>query len=60
MEALYFLVVAIVLYFVSDWILERIEIASGRRFEQRSLIFFAILATLAIGSFAVIRWLTAG
>lgn len=58
MEALYFTLVAIVLYLVSDRILDRIEITAGRRFEHRSLIFFAILLTLALATFSVIRWYT--
>lgn len=55
MESVYFIVVAIVLYFGADWILQRIEAAAGRRFEYRSFIFFAILLTLALVSFALIR-----
>ena len=43
MQALYFLAAGIVLYFVSDWILNRIEIARGERLENRTLIFFGIL-----------------
>jgi predicted PurR-regulated permease PerM len=55
MEAVYFALTAIVLYFVSDWVLDRIERAYGRRFEHRTLIFFAILLVLALASFAFIR-----
>jgi hypothetical protein len=55
LQAVYFTLVAIVLYLVSDWLLERIEVAAGRRFEHRSLLFFAILLTLALSSFALIR-----
>jgi hypothetical protein len=58
MEMVYFTLVAIALYFVSDRILDRIEVARGARLEHRSLIFFAILLTLAVASFAVIRYLT--
>ena len=58
MEALYLVVAGIVLYFVSDWILDRIEIAMGRRLDHRSLIFFGILLVLAMGSFALIRHFT--
>ncbi len=54
MEFIYFTLVAIVLYFGSDWILERIEIAAGRRFEHRTLIFFAIIGVLALTSFTLI------
>lgn len=55
MEALYFTVVAIVLYLAADRILDRIETVAGRRFEYRSLIFFAILLILALATFWLIR-----
>lgn len=58
MEALYFTVVAIVLYLASDRILERLEVAAGKRFEYRSLIFFGILLTLALVTFSLIRMYT--
>ena len=54
-EAVAFTVVAIALYFVSDLILDRIEITFGRRIEHRSVWFFVLLLTLAIASFWVIR-----
>lgn len=55
MEAVYYTLTAIALYVISDWILQRMEVAAGRRFEHRTLIFFAILLTLALTSFALIR-----
>ncbi len=55
MEAVYFTIAAVALYFISDRILDRIEVARGARFEHRSLIFFGILLTLALVSFAIIR-----
>ena len=58
MEAITFTLVAIVLYLFSDWLLGRIEIAIGKRLEHRSLIFFAILLTLALTSFWAIRQYT--
>lgn len=58
MSAVYFTLVAIVLYLASDWILERIEVAAGKRLEHRSLVFFAILLTLALLSFSLIQWYT--
>jgi Ca2+/Na+ antiporter len=54
-QIVYFTVVAIVLYFASDWLLERIEIRLERRLEHRSLIFFAILLSLALTSFSLIQ-----
>ncbi|MDX1431458.1 MAG: hypothetical protein R3286_03315 [Gammaproteobacteria bacterium] len=58
MESVYFLITAVVLYFAADALLQRAETAAGRRFEHRTLIFFAILLTLALVSFALIRYLT--
>jgi predicted PurR-regulated permease PerM len=60
MEAVYFTLVAIGLYFFSDWLLERIERLRGKRFEQRSIVFFAIIAVLALISFQVIQMLMRG
>ena len=57
MEILYFTLAAILLYMAADWILNRIETAAGRRFEYRSLIFFAILLVMALSAFALIRQL---
>ena len=55
MEAIYFTVAAICLYVAADWIVQRIEMAAGRRLEYRSIIFFAILLVMALSSFALIR-----
>ena len=55
LQAVYFTIVAIILYLGADWILNRIEVAAGKRLEHRSLIFFAILLTMALVSFALIR-----
>ena len=42
MQFLYFTLVAIILYVAADRVLNRIEVTRGKRFEHRSLIFFAI------------------
>jgi DMSO/TMAO reductase YedYZ heme-binding membrane subunit len=55
MSAIWFTIVAVILYLVSDWILERIEVSLGKRLDHRSLIFFVILLTLAVTTFAVIQ-----
>jgi hypothetical protein len=55
MEIVYFTAVAAVLYLLADWLLERLEQTAGRRFTQRTLIFFALLLTLALASFSLIR-----
>jgi hypothetical protein len=60
MEILYFTLTAIALYVISDWALKRMEAFAGRRFEHRSLIFFAIILSLALVSFALIRGVTGG
>lgn len=60
MELLYFTAVAIILYVVADWILDRVETRRGRRFEHRSLIFFAILLSLALLVFTGIRQFLGG
>ena len=58
MEIFYYTIVAILLYLGADWILKRMEVAAGKRFEKRNLIFFAILMTMAVTSFTLIRTLT--
>ena len=60
MSVVYFTIVAIILYVAADWLLERVEVAAGRRLEHRSLIFFVILLTLALTSFSVIQYYTGG
>lgn len=55
MTAIWFTLVAVVLYLVSDWLLERVETAVGKRLEHRSLIFFAILLSLALVTFSIIQ-----
>jgi hypothetical protein len=55
MDAVYFFVVAIPLYFLADWMLRRIESAAGRTLEHRSVVFFALLLVLALSTFAIIR-----
>lgn len=55
MEVVYFTVAAIALYVFSDRLLDALERRAGRRFEQRSLIFFGLLLGLSLVAFAVIR-----
>lgn len=54
MSIIWFTLVAVVLYLVSDWILERIELSAGKHFEHRTLVFFAIILTLALITFSLI------
>ena len=60
MGSIAFLLTGIVLYFVSDWLLQRAEAVAGRRFEYRTLIFFALLLGLALVSFSLLGRLGAG
>ncbi len=55
MTALYYTVAGIVLYLAADWILRLLEARAGRVFEHRTLVFFALLSVMAVGSFALIR-----
>ena len=55
MNVIYFTLVAALLYLFSDWLLQRVEVAVGRRLEHRSLVFFGILLTLALTSFSLIE-----
>lgn len=57
LEVIYYTLVAAGLYFVSDWILDRIEVSRGERFKNRSLIFFVIILALAFLSFGLIKYL---
>ena len=54
MAYLYYTVTAVLLYLLSDWILNKIASHYGKRFEYRSVIFFVIIMVLAVGSFEMI------
>lgn len=58
MDLVYFTLVAIGLYFGADWLLERIESARGKRFENRQVVFFLIILPLAVVSFWLVRALS--
>jgi amino acid transporter len=55
MEMIYFTIVAVILYLVSDWILRQIEIKRGGLLPNRSVVFFIIIAILSVVSFALIQ-----
>jgi hypothetical protein len=57
MAFIYYTIAGIVLYLGSDWLLNRLEISRGKRFEHRSAIFFAIILVLAVGSFRMIEYM---
>ena len=54
-EMMVYTVIGIILYFLSDWILVKLENVAGRQFENRNLVYFAIIMALALSSFTVIR-----
>lgn len=57
MEVVYFTVIAVGIYFIADAVLDRIEQARGARFEQRGLVFFAIMLVLSLASFQLMSLL---
>lgn len=55
MDIVYFTAVAIGIYFGADWLLDWLERRRGARFENRQVVFFAIILPLALVSFWLIR-----
>ena len=55
MEAVYYTVTGIALYLLADRLLVLLERRAGRVFGQRTLIFFGLLLSLALVTFALIR-----
>ena len=55
MQMVLFTLIAIGLYFAADRLLQALEVRAGRRFEYRSLIFFALLLALAVITFALVQ-----
>lgn len=58
MELIYFTIIGGALYLISERILSRIEQARGALLPYRSVIFFAIIFSLSMGTFSAIRFLT--
>jgi predicted PurR-regulated permease PerM len=54
-EILIFMLNAIVMYFVADWIVRMIEIKRGEALKQRQAVFFVIIFVLLLFSFQVLR-----
>lgn len=59
MSIVLFTLVAVVLYLAADRILDLLERRAGRRFDNRSLIFLALLMAMSLVTFALIRHLAA-
>jgi hypothetical protein len=45
--ALYYTATAVISYFLAAWILDRMEVAYGKRFKYRNFIFFFLILGLA-------------
>ncbi len=54
-QIVYFTLAAILLYLLSDWILNQIEKRKGERLPNRSLIFFIIIMVLSVTSFSILE-----
>jgi len=57
LETISYTIAAILLYMVSDMLLQRLELNAGHRFQHRNIIFFFIIATLSITSFAIFQYI---
>ena len=54
-QVLIFTIVAVGLYFLSDWIIRLIEQQRGEPLANRSLVFFVIILVLSVTSFQIIQ-----
>jgi hypothetical protein len=54
-DLFYFAIIAVGLYFFADRLLDRIERARGERFKHRDAIYFGIILTAALLTFALIN-----
>jgi hypothetical protein len=59
-EILLFTVVAVALYFFSDWLLRQLERYRGKPFEHRQGIYFVIILVLSLGTFEILERLLRG
>lgn len=59
MEVIYYTMVAAGLYFITGWLLDKIEVSRGERFSRgvSSMVFFAIILVLAFLTFGFIKLL---
>lgn len=54
-EVIYFTITALLLYVAADKILLTVEKMRGGHFKNRSMIFFAIIMVLAVGTFQILQ-----
>ena len=57
LETISYTIAAVVLYMVSDMLLQRLELSAGRRFQHRNIVFFFILALLSVTSFSIFQYI---
>jgi hypothetical protein len=60
MEFILYTMAGLLLYGISDYILNTIELRLQKRLPNRSLVFFVIISILAVSSFSVIRMIYKG
>jgi hypothetical protein len=60
MQILLFTILAVLLYVAADRMLDAMERRAGRRFDYRSVFFFAILLVLAIVVFSAVQRFASG
>jgi predicted PurR-regulated permease PerM len=60
MQFILYTLAALLLYGISDYILNTIEIRLQKRLPNRSLVFFVIISILAVSSFSVISMIYKG
>jgi len=56
-EIISYTLAGVLLYLISDSLLQRLELNAGHRFEHRSIIFFFIIIVLSVSSFAIFRYM---
>lgn len=57
METVSYTIAAVVLYMISDMLLQRFELKAGHRFEHRNVIFFFIIVILSTTSFSIFKYI---
>ena len=60
LNLLAYTIAGLLLYWLSDWILNQLEIRRGERFPNRTVIFFVIIMVLAVVVFNLIDYLGLG
>ena len=56
-EIVTYTLAGVLLYLISDSLLQRLELNAGHRFKHRSIIFFFIITLLSVASFSIFRYM---